>query len=91
MGAATLLRSGTPGDTVMPMQHPSHEFDADDRKVYRDWMRNTVVVYVALVLCCVAVVTLQMMTHPAEKAFSQKLSIEWRCRPELVISVASLS
>jgi hypothetical protein len=57
----------------MPMQHPSHEFDADDRKVYRDWLRKTVVAYVALVLCCVAVVTLQAMTHPAEKAFTQRV------------------
>jgi hypothetical protein len=32
----------------MPMQHPSHEFDADDRKVYRDWLRKTVVAYVAV-------------------------------------------
>ena len=31
----------------MPTQHPSHEFDADDRKVYRDWLRKTVVAYVA--------------------------------------------
>ena len=39
----------------------------------RDWLQRTVVVYVALVLCCVAVVTLQVMTHPAEKAFTQSV------------------
>jgi len=57
----------------MPMRHPTREFDADDRKVYRDWLRTTVVAYAALVLCCVAVVTLQAMTHPAEKALTQKV------------------
>jgi hypothetical protein len=57
----------------MPMQLPSHQFDADDRKVYRDWLRKTVIAYVALVLCCVAVATLQAMTHPAEQAFAQKV------------------
>jgi hypothetical protein len=55
------------------MQHPSNEFDADDRKVYRDWLRKLVIAYVALVLCCVAVVTLQAMTHPAEKEFAQRV------------------
>jgi hypothetical protein len=58
----------------MPMQHRSHEFDADDRKAYWDWLRRTVVAYVALVLCCIAVVTLQAMTHPAEKAFTQSVA-----------------
>jgi hypothetical protein len=57
----------------MPMHHPSHEFDADDRKVYRDWLRKAVIAYVALVLCCVAVVTLQAMTPPAEKEFTQRV------------------
>jgi hypothetical protein len=57
----------------MPMEHRSHEFDADDRKVYRDWLRKTVVAYVGLVLCCVAVVTLQAMTHPAEQTFTQRV------------------
>jgi hypothetical protein len=55
------------------MQHPSNDFDADDRKVYRDWLRKAVIAYVALVLCCVAVVTLQAMTHPAEKEFTQRV------------------
>jgi hypothetical protein len=55
------------------MQHPSNEFDADDRKVYRDWLRKLVIAYVALVLCCVAVVTLQAITHPAEKEFAQRV------------------
>ena len=57
----------------MPMQHPSHEFDADDRRAYRDWLRKTVVTYVVLILCCVAVVTLQAMTHSAEKEFTQSV------------------
>jgi hypothetical protein len=57
----------------MPMQHPTYEFDGDDRKVYRVWLRKTVVAYVALALCCVAVVTLQAVTHPAEKAFTQRV------------------
>jgi hypothetical protein len=57
----------------MLMQHLAHDLDADDRKVYRNWLRKTVVAYVALVLCCVAVVTLQAMTHPAEKAFAQRV------------------
>jgi cell division protein FtsL len=47
----------------MPMQHPSHEFEADDQKVFNDWLRKTVVAYIALVLCCVAVVTVQAMTR----------------------------
>ena len=55
----------------MPMQHPSHELNADDRKVYREWLGKTVVAYVALVLCCVAVVTLKVITNPAEKEFTQ--------------------
>ncbi len=53
------------------MQPLSHELDADDRRVYREWFRRTVVAYVSLVLCCVAVVTLEAMTHPAEKVFTQ--------------------
>jgi hypothetical protein len=57
----------------MPTQHPSNEFDADDRKVYRDWLRKLVIAYVALVLCCVAVVTFQAMTHPAENEFAQRV------------------
>ncbi len=57
----------------MPMQHPSREFAPDDRKVYRDWLRKTVVAYVALVLCCVAAVTFQVMTQPAETAFAQRV------------------
>jgi hypothetical protein len=57
----------------MPIQHPSYVFDADDRKVYKAWLRKTAMVYVALVLCCVAVVTLQAMTHPAEQAFAQRV------------------
>jgi hypothetical protein len=55
----------------MPMQHPTHEFDADDRKVYREWLRKIVVSYVVLVLCCVAVVTLRVITNLAEKEFTQ--------------------
>jgi hypothetical protein len=55
----------------MPMQHPTHELDADDRKVYREWLRKIVVAYVALVLCCAALVTLEGMTNPAEQVFSQ--------------------
>jgi hypothetical protein len=48
----------------MPMQHPFHKFDADDQKVFKDWLRKTTMAYVALVLCCVvAVVTVQAMTH----------------------------
>jgi hypothetical protein len=47
----------------MPMQHPFHEFDADDQKVFNDWLRKTVVAYIALVMGCVAVVTVQAMTH----------------------------
>jgi len=57
----------------MPMQHPSHELNADDQKVFKDWLRKTAMVHVALVLCCVAVVTFQAMTHPAEKAFTQRV------------------
>jgi hypothetical protein len=55
----------------MPIQHRPHELDADDRKAYGDWLRRTVVAYVALVLFGVAVFILQAMTHPAEKAFTQ--------------------
>jgi hypothetical protein len=58
----------------MSMQHPSHEFDADDRRAYRDWLRKTVVAYVAVILCCVAAVTLQAMTHTAENAFIQMVA-----------------
>jgi hypothetical protein len=47
----------------MPMQHPSHEFEADDQKVFNDWLRKTVVAYIALVRCGVAVVTVQAITH----------------------------
>ena len=47
----------------MPMQHPSHKFNADDQKVFKDWLRKTAMAYVALVLCCVAVVTVQVMAH----------------------------
>jgi hypothetical protein len=47
----------------MPMQHPFHKFDAHDQKVFKDWLRKTVVAYIALVLCCVAVVTVQATTH----------------------------
>jgi len=47
----------------MPMQHPSHELNADDQKVFKDWLRKTAMAYVALVLCCVAVVTVQVMAH----------------------------
>jgi len=47
----------------MPMQHPSDEFDADDKKVFKDWLRKTAIAYVALVLCCVAIVTVQVMAH----------------------------
>jgi hypothetical protein len=32
---------------------------------------KAVVAYVALVLCCVAVVTFEGMTNPAEKVFTQ--------------------
>jgi hypothetical protein len=46
----------------MPMRDPFHEFDADDQRVFKDWLRKTVMVYVALVLCCVAVVTVHAMT-----------------------------
>ncbi len=55
----------------MPMQHPTHELDADDRKVYREWLRKMMVAYVALVLCCVAVVALGRMTNPTEREFTQ--------------------
>jgi hypothetical protein len=57
----------------MPMQYPSHEFDADDRKVYRVWLRRMVVAYVALVLCGGAVLTFQAMSHPGEQAFAQRV------------------
>jgi hypothetical protein len=33
-----------------PMQHPCHKFDADDQKVFKDWLRRTAMAYVALVL-----------------------------------------
>ena len=54
----------------MPMQQPTHELDADDRMVYREWLRKMVVAYVALVLCCVAVVALGRMT-PCGEEFTQ--------------------
>jgi hypothetical protein len=53
----------------MPIQHPFHKLDADDQKVFKAWLRRTVMAYVALVLCCVAVVTVQAMTHTTNVAW----------------------
>jgi hypothetical protein len=47
----------------MSSQRSSVELNADDRQVYKDWLRKTAVAYLALVLGIVALVSVQATTQ----------------------------
>ncbi len=52
----------------MSIQRPKCEFDVEDRKVYVLWLRRTFMVYGAMVLFAIALVTVQATTHAANVA-----------------------
>ena len=43
-------------------------FDAEDRKVYSSWLRGTLVAYVAVVLCTIAAIAVQVTVNAPNAA-----------------------
>jgi hypothetical protein len=50
--------------TLLPRRVYDRVFDAEDRRVYAAWLRRTVLVYGALVLLGMGVVTFLAVTYP---------------------------